>query len=287
MIRKNLLVLPTILASSVGLATTQAAVVEYWNFEDGTPGAPFTDTSGGAAGGSGGSASNNGTLMHAWDNNNVSWTDVTSPNGGSYAADADGNDDGYVFEGALPTWTSSDWTLEMHVFIDNNPSGWLTFVGRDGSNFTVPESDFYFQRRGDSINELRLNYRTSGGTQYIVDGTTTLQLGQWYGIAAVADSTAGTLTLFVDDGSGYAQNGQLAATGDLGVYNSGNAYNWTFGRGWYNGAFGDFMDGQFDNVRFSDTALAPSEMIALVPEPSSSVMLLAGAGALALRRRRA
>lgn len=275
-------------------ASLKAVVVEHWDFEDGADGTPFTNTDGNTLGneGTGGSTGVNGTLMRGWDEYwGPDWSSAAaSPEGGLLGMTVkDGHEDGYTIDGALHNWTSSDWTLEVHVKFDSF-DGWETIVGRDGSSFSVAESDFYFQRKGMDNNELRLNYRTSGGTQYVVDGVTTLQEGHWYGLAAVADSTAGTITLLIDDGNGYVQDGQLTGLAeDLGVYSS--AINWTFGRGWYNGGFGDRLDGYLDNVRISDTALAPSELlpVGVVPEPSTVVLaglaIAIAARAMTTRRR--
>lgn len=274
---------------SVFAVASQAAVVEYWDFEDGVDGASFTPA--GDPGGSGGSVGVNGTVMHGWnDIAGPSWTSDTSPNGGNlgmYAA----NQDGYVFEAdannQLASWTSSDWTLELSVRIDEVTPTWETFVARMGSSFAVNESDFYFQRKGMDNNELRLNFMPAGSTdnveRIIVDGTTALNAGQWYGLAAVADSTAGTISLYVDAGTGYALDGQATGlTGDLGVYAS--ALDWGFFRDYYNGGF-DTTTGVMDNIRFSDTALDSSELIAVIPEPATLGLIAAfGSGILFIRR---
>jgi hypothetical protein len=36
---------------------------------------------------------------------------------------------------------------------------------------------------------------------------------------------------------------------------------WTFGRGWFNGAFVDQITGNLDDIRFTDRALSPSEFL--------------------------
>lgn len=273
---------------AMGLVTafamaSQAAVVEYWDFEDGTDGASFTPE--GEPGGSGGSTGVNGTVMHGWDATfGPSWTSDTSDNGGSLGMHS-ANQDGYVWNdgNSLTSWSSPDWTLELHVRIDETTPTWETLVAKMGSSFASSESDFYFQRKGMDNNELRLNYRNADGTQLIVDGTTTLNAGTWYGLAVVANSTSGTITLFVDDGTGYAQDGQAAGlTGDLGVYSS--ILDWAFFRDYYNNGF-DTTTGVMDNIRFSDTALDSSELIAVVPEPATIGLVGAfGAGLLFIRR---
>jgi hypothetical protein len=264
------------------LGVSQAAVVELWDFEDGTDGQAFTPA--GSPNGTGGSTGANGTLMRGWDTfNGPSWTSTTSVNGGSLGMRAV-NQDGYLTEGSLHNWSSSSWTVELSVNF-NDLSGWETMIGRDGSTIAENESDFYFQRMGDGSGLFRLNYVDNDNNRRILPSTKVPVTGTWYGMAAVVDGAAGTISLYLDDGSGYALDSQLTGlTGDLGLKNS--ALNWTFSRGWYAGGFVDHTDASYDNIRFSDTALAPSELIAVnpVPEPAASALL--GLGCLALLRRR-
>ena len=248
---------------------------EFWDFENSsyTGGAPandlwFTDTSRGDALGANGTIGSGGTLGRGWDQASGPQfdSDVVSPGGGSFAMDTvDNSGDMYVTEGALHNWSVSSWTVELQVNIDTI-DGNETLIGRDGSSYGASASDFYFQVLGSGI--LRLKYRTSDGTELTVDGSTVLQTGSWYGLASVCDTAAGTVTLYVDDGSGYAQDGQaIGLTGDLGIKSSG--ISWTFGRGWWNGGFVDFMDAHFDNIRFSNRALEPAELIALYSAPAA------------------
>lgn len=265
------------------LGVSHAAVVELWDFEDGTNGQAFTPA--GDANGTGGSTGVSGTLMRGWNTEfGPSWTSTTSANGGSFGMRAV-NQDGYVTEGALHNWTSSSWTVELSVYF-NDLSGWETMIGRDGSTIAENESDFYFQRMGDGSGLFRLNYVDNDDNRWILPSTTVPVTGTWYGMAAVVDGVAGTISLYLDDGSGYALESQLTGlTGDLGIKDSG--LNWTFSRGWYGGGFVDHTDATYDNIRFSDTALPTSELIAVnpVPEPAASALLVLGSLAL-LRRRR-
>lgn len=297
------LVLAAGAAALVAPRSLNAAVVESWDFENATSpaaagGVPtdgfwFTDTQAprSEASGSNGSLGVNGTLIRGF--NEVFGpqfdSDVVNPNGGSFSMDTvDDSGDGYVTEGALHNWSASDWTLQMHVYFDDMGT-WETLAGRDGSTVASPESDFYFQKMGDGSGQWRINYVASDDTRHILVGNTVMQAGQWYGLAVVADSTAGTLTLYVDNGSGYSQDGQLTGlTTDLGIKSS--ALGWTFARGWYNGGFGDHIDGRLDNIQFDDTALASGDLLSLgIPEPSSIMLgslACVAAGLGGARRRR-
>jgi len=114
--------------------------------------------------------------------------------------------------------------------------------------------------------------------------------GHWYNMAAVSDGSL--LSLYLNSGAGY----QLVAQTDMATSGSTNtaltagagdggdwdAGNWSVGRGLYAGGHGDRAYGFIDEVRISDSAMTPDQLI--TPEPAS----LAAFGFLAvmaLRRR--
>ena len=111
--------------------------------------------------------------------------------------------------------------------------------------------------------------------------------GQWYHFAAVLsnDGTAGdaddqTLSLYqFDPGTGqYVLQESEDFRGAMALQDR----NWTIGRGMYANNPGDWFDGQLDEIRVSDVALSPSQL--LVPEPSA--LGVWGLGALLAPRRR-
>lgn len=247
-------------ALTLGLSITPAlaATVEYWDFEDGSAGTPFTAS--GAENGSGGSTGINDTLLRGYDPSaGPSWTDETNPNGGKLAMSCDGGtQDGYLTDGALHGWTAPNWTLELHVKFESWDAN-ETIVGRDGSSVDAARSDLYLQRIGDG--QLRLIYLNADSAEIELIGTTTLQLDQWYGFAIVGNTSEGTVTMYIDSGDGYEQDAQLSASGDLGLYPS--TINWTFGRGWYDGGQADKTDLIMDNIRIHDEALAANLLLPL------------------------
>lgn len=248
---------------------SQAATVAEWDFENSTEtamaptnGQPFNSLGDGGVWGTADTVNN--VVMHGWSAvGGPSFVEGVSPFGGfsMYSEYQDGYvwNDGNLF---VP-WTSPNWTLELHVRMDE-ANGWESFIAKMGSSFGVSESDFYLQRKGMDSNELRLNYMpadsAAAGDRIIVDGTNTLNAGQWYGLAVVADSTNGTITLYLDDGSGYAQEGQLTGltNRNLGVYSS--TFDWAFYRDYYDGG-NNATIGTMDNVRFSNAALSLSELL--------------------------
>jgi len=273
--------------AGIALSTlsSSAATVAYWDFESGVAGQPFTPI--GNPNGSGGAVDTaNGILMRGWnDFFGPSYTSSTSPNGGSLGMNnADNHQDGYVTEGALHNWGPTAWTIETHVYLENL-GGWNTLIGRDGSSQAEAESDFYLVNNGID-DKFRINYDSVGGQRWVLDGNYSVQINTWYALAAVSDGS--TLSMWLDDGTGYAQIGSLDITAQSVAQNGlpATAINWTFGRGWFGGNFVDHIDGKMDNIRFSDQALTPSQLIPLVvPEPSMLALAGIGAAMMFIRRR--
>jgi hypothetical protein len=97
---------------------------------------------------------------------------------------------------------------------------------------------------------------------------------QWYRIAVTSDGV--TINMYCDkmDGNGFVNVGSLdisaqsVADNALAVTN----FQWTFGRGWYDGGFVDHIDGYMDDVRFSDEVLSLNELLSNAspygPDPS-------------------
>ena len=251
-------------ATSYGQTT-----IAYWDFEDGVAGTPFTDSTGGAANGSGGSVDTvSSILMRGWDDYyGPYWSDDTTANSTSTLAmrNAANHQDGYVSEGALHSWSPTSWTIEASVYL-NEIAGWETLIGRDGSTAGGAGADFYLSNNGID-DKFRIDVVTAGGTRWVLDGDYTVQTNRWYGVAARSDGS--TLDLWLDDGTGYQEIGSLDITAQTVADNAlvGSTYNWTFGRGWYNGSFVDHIDGYMDNIRFSEGVVAPANLLPIeVPD---------------------
>ena len=274
------------LVAGIAFATisSSAATVAFWDFESGVAGQPFNPAPSG--GGAGALDSANGILMRGWnDFYGPGYTSATSPNGGNIAMNnADNHQDGYVTEGALHNWGATAWTIETHVYLEEI-AGWETLIGRDGSSQAEAESDFYLANNGID-DKFRINFDSVGGQRWVLDGNYNVQINTWYALAARSDGS--TLSLWLDDGSGYAQIGSLDISSQSAAQNAlpATMLNWTFGRGWYGGSFVDHIDGRMDNIRFSDEALSPSQLIPLtVPEPSMLALGGLGAAMMFIRRR--
>jgi hypothetical protein len=260
----------------VNITVTPLGTVAWWDFEDGVNGAAFTPA--GAANGSGGSVDKQaGILMRGWNSTGgPSWTSSTSPNGGSLSMNVAGNQqDGYVTSGALHGWSPKSWTIECTVFL-RELAGWETLIGRDGSTQGEPQGDFYLQNNGVD-DKFRLNLDTVGGQRWTLDGNQAVQVNTWYALAVMSDGV--TLSMWLDDGTGYKQVGSLDISSQTVANNALPASNlsWTFGRGWFNGSFVDHIDGRLDNIRFSNGKLSAAQLIPLSPPPAAPGGLVATA----------
>ncbi len=183
-----------------------------------------------------------------------------TPSGAGLSLDANGSQDGYVLDSAVNGWTPLTWTVEAAVLLDG-ASGARTFIGKDGSSTGAWESDFYLQASGDT-GEFRVLFKTVSGQRVDLRSGVVPVVGQWYRLAAVSDGA--NAYLYVDDGTGYALTGSVALTGATPEDNrlaNGGGSGWTFMRGWFRGRFVDHVDGRIDNIRFSDTELAPGEFL--------------------------
>lgn len=262
---------------------SNGATVAHWDFEDGVAGESFTPA--GQPNGSGGSLDLvRGITMHGWNEQyGPSWSSYT-PDGSSLSS-RNNYQDGYTTDAQIAAWSPSTWTIETAVYM-YDMTGYKTIIGRDGSSQGEAESDFYLQRH-DISKSFRVNFDTVGGQRWVLDSSLSPIASRWYGLAVTSDGQTVTMYIDMGDGNGYSSVGSLDISAQSVADNAlaANTYNWTFGRGWYNGSFVDQIDGYLDNVRFSDTALAPEELIGItVPEPATMVLL--GLGALVGIRKR-
>ncbi len=246
--------------SMVGAVTNHAATIAHWTFEDGVAGQPFTPI--GQPDGSGGSLDTANNILMRGFNVTFGPTFTSATYGTGLGMDCNGSQDGYVTEGALHNWSATNWTVECMVNL-RNLTGWRTLVGRDGTaggGADGSAADFYLQNNGIN-DQFRVNFKTANGTTHILDGNYTPVANKWYALAVVSDGV--TLSMWLDDGTGYAQIGSLDMSFNTVEANAptNTAIAWLFGRGWYGGNQVDRLDGKMDNIRISDVALMPAEFI--------------------------
>ncbi len=180
-----------------------------------------------------------------------------------------------------------NFTIEGFVNFGSTLEGVETIVGKTESAAGAEgfRDGFYLNKFFGG--EFRLEVATVGGNYLVLDSIAaglTAQTNTWYHVAAVGDSVAGTLTLYVD---GVAVS---SLTGFDGLYVADPSVNstWLLGASSIlDGSIVDQLNGNLDEVRFSNVALDPSQFLNAVPEPSSIALLVAAAlGFFFIRRRR-
>lgn len=284
------------LAVLTGLGSVQAATVAYWRFETGPDGGWVEH--GGRAGffqGSTPDDSGNGNTLSAWTQGGaggyVYRTDVPFA-----ALPSDGTVNRFSVQntgpeprlftsaaGSVPsginaqTITPLQFTVEASYKPEAN-GGYRTVVGRDALN--VSNSDpqlaaLYLQVRPDD--SVGVTFTDVAGYTHRAYSYPGLIYGfdygldpegggaPWYRLVAVSDGL--TLKMYVDNA--------LVASTDLELSGSPNrslaigatqradyiAGGWTVGRGLYGGVHTDFAYGLIDEVRISDSALAPEAFL--------------------------
>lgn len=235
-------------------------VIGHWDFEDGTAETLMNDT--GVTGQVGTvDLSGNDYHMYAWNEiTGASFSaDGVTPSGVGLSGRFDGLEDAYTPDAFINSWTPSAWTIELAVKLDTLDD-WQTMIGRDGSSSGTIKSDFYFQKEDDN-DHFRIDFYTVGGERYILDADFTVEVDQWYYLAAVSDGE--TLTLYADtlDGSGSQVVGTLALDTENDNSLATPEKAWTFGRGWHNNNQVDQISGNLDDVRFTGRALQPQEFL--------------------------
>ena len=238
--------------------------VAQWDFEDGVSGAAFSSMPA-----SGSMDLNDMYVIQGYDETYGPSFSPETPDGSQLSFYCNGSQDGYTTDATLNSWSPQEWTIEVSVRLDEL-DGWNTIIGRDGSSQEESESDFYLQNNGID-DKFRINFDTVGGQRWVLDSDFVPVSNQWYHLVLTSDGS--TLTMYCDklDGDGYQVVGVLDISSQTPTENAlaQNGFNWTFGRGWYNGSFVDHIIGYLDNIRFSDSVLAPDKFLAaaIPPEP--------------------
>lgn len=182
------------------------------------------------------------------------------------------------------------------AFKTNNPARYAAIVGKEGQPAgSRPVQTFVVKTRGDN-SRLQVELYDGNGTEKQVSSTSAVSANQWYYFAAVNNGSTLSLYLNSNNGQGYVLQGSVAVTGALFQGVPANPLwdaSWTVGRGQYAGNATDWFDGIIDEVRITNSALAPSQFLfapagtasAVVPEPTAVGLCVVGIVALVGRRR--
>ena len=222
----------TYAASSTAQAAT--TLVGYWKFDEGS-GTTVSDSSG---------SGYTGTLQSGatWSNGQV----------GSHSLSITGTNNSYVDISQAVVNTAASFSVAAWVKVTAVTGAYQTFVSLDGSQVSA----FFLQLRGDTgqFAFTRLSSDSTSGAASIASASAPPMVDVWYHLAGVYDSSAQTISLYV--------NGSLQQTASYTTGWQGNGHT-GIGRGRYGGNPVDFVNGQIDDVRFYNVALSSRAVVDL------------------------
>lgn len=245
----------------------------YWRFEEGTNGmrAPLYWSSGGHKWYVD-SAGNNRCATLAW------WTSPAYTNrvpgavvpklglannlaiwcGGG---DPPNLDDDIWSEGAginTNTALTNAWTVEAAI-MTYDTGKWQVYVGKDGKPSGSSPFPPFALKHNAAHNRLELLFMDAQLNERSVLSTRRITAGRWYWVAAVCDGSEARLYMReVGVDPYYVLEGSVSGVrGGMAWMNT----PWTVGRGQWNGANADWVNGVIDEVRISDGALGMSEFL--------------------------
>lgn len=273
---------------------TQADTVAYWRHEEGPDGALIPAGPGTILDSSG-----NGNTMRTFDPTftSATYSSSVSPLGlrgglpntlsldfGPGGDDAGQNDDNYS-EGApinsqlFPALTA-ELAFNMHTI-----GGFQALLGKDGKPTASPVPPLKIMVRGDDFpnaipNQLFVEWIDGDGDVHFLASGETVTADSWHHVAFVLTDTAADLYVANETGN-YRLLDSLSGedfAGASGEVLINDSTNFSIGRGMFNNGVADWSNALIDEVRLSDTALAPGEFL-FVPEPATlflSVLAVAG-----------
>lgn len=259
----------------ISVSPAQADSLGYWDFDEAS-GSALDAGTGGNDGALLGGAARSATIFGQ--------TPLTTPNVNSMEFFNDGD---AVNMGTSPDVGANDFTLEGWVNIRAGGADSFPLIAGKLISGNFLDRGFELQARPDgSVGgeagtgkwQARFAIRFGGSQDQVLSAD--LDFDTWYHLAGVRRGTgAGAVELFVDGVSqGTASSGHIDLTSGQ-HFSIGGA---NLGGG---GGFGRALDGFIDEVRLSDTALAPSEF--LIPEPGSLSLLATAMALMGMRRRHA
>jgi GH43 family beta-xylosidase len=256
--------------------------VAYWRFEEGVAGVALTGTDGDNAlphTTTADSADGDDALRATSGASSPRFSADTAvavvPNTGEinrYSFEFSPNQDAYTkLPGDLQNKSFSAFTIEASFKLDTLDR-WQGIVGKDGKPTPLGIAPLQLKARNDN-DRIQIEIIDGSGKERQVSGVDALSANQWFHVAAVNDGT--TLSLYLDrgDGAGYVLQGTTGLTGGA-LFDSAGL--WSVGRGMYNGAAADWLDGKIDEVRISDVALDPTQFLFFDPAGMPSWNVNAG-----------
>lgn len=233
-------------ASTVCAVSSQAALIGFWELDE-TSGTTALDSSGNGA---------NGSHVNG---PSIAQTTVDPSLGTAYRFNGANQE---INLGATFNGLTSDFTVSAWINPDDTSGVQRVFSSSTGPGW------------GFGLNGANLRFTTFGILDYNLTLGSPIVAGEWTHLAVTFDSSFDA-EFFVNGVSQGTLAGSSAANAGTGVYRIGSRN-------------GENFDGFIDEVRLYNEVLSDAEVssLAVVPEPSSAVLLGLGGFALALRRRR-
>lgn len=270
----------TFLAAALFVAPVgqaSAAAVGYWNFEEGTAGNPLA--------GANSVLDQTPNANHGSPTGNPSYSGDVAAGAGATSLAVDGNGDYVTITNSAALNLSSAFTVEFRMKAGAAGNSGLRLLV-DKSHGFIDSTGWTFQLNNGLVN---LNIGAGGGGASNFPGgasSTNVLDDQWHHIAGTYDITdvGQELKLYID--------GVLEGAFNTAPY-ADNARDVVIGAACTFGGcpFGPrrFFNGNFDDLRISDTALTADQFLNAqteIPEPAAMALVGFGLAGLAFARRR-
>jgi hypothetical protein len=219
--------------------------------------------------------------------------------------DAALNDDNFTQSKPIQTQLFSAMTVEVAFRMDT-VSGYQAILGKDGKPLgdaagedNNPVPPFKVLIRGDDFpnavpNQLFVEWidgdATLNAADHFLAGGETIVPNQWYHVAVTLSPNQAQLWVATETGP-YLLKDTLSGqdfVGPNGEILVQDPTPWSIGRGMFNNGVTDWSDAKIDEVRISDTVLAPNQFLfQAVPEPVAGLLGAVAVLAGVVARRRA